>query len=125
MKSIIENELTIDNLKIRFALFKLHNSFLLLISDQDDMGIGTVTLASPPLFEGLKSTAASYALFGIENKLLSTIISERASHILNKPVLLLLFLKTKKKEEELAKPIANLLDQILKKLNEKDKDNIM
>jgi hypothetical protein len=88
MKCLIQKELNLDNLKFYFKLFELHNSYLLLISDQANMGIGTVTLASPPLMEGLKATAASYSLFGIEIKLLSSILSERASHILKKPVLL-------------------------------------
>ena len=120
MKNLIDKNLNIDNLTIFLSLIKLHKSYLLLISDQRDMGIGSVTLASPPLIEGLKSTAASYNLFGVEKKLLSTIISERASNILKAPVLLLLFLKSKIKEEDIAKPIIEFLNSTLTGIIEND-----
>ena len=116
MKNLIERDITIEDIKIYLTLFKLHKSYILLISDQKDMGIGSVTLASPPLIEGLKSTAASYNLFGVNKKLLSTIISEKASNILKAPVLLLLFLKIKKKEDEIAKPLIKFLNEILKNI---------
>ena len=120
MIPLVKKDCEIDNLKIYLALFKLHNSFLLLISDQKEMGIGNVTLGSPPLTEGLKSVSASYSLFGVDNKLLSTIISERASHILKKPVLLLLFLRERTREENIAKSLMSFLDAILKEIVEKD-----
>ncbi|MFX1394979.1 MAG: hypothetical protein ACFFAH_15605 [Promethearchaeota archaeon] len=119
MKSLADKHIEIDNTMIYLTLFKLHKSYLLLISDQKDMGIGSVTLASPPLVEGLKSTAASYNLFGVDQKLLSTIISEKASKILKAPVLLLLFLKIKKKEEEIAKELMKFLNKVLTDIVEK------
>ncbi|MFX1395167.1 MAG: hypothetical protein ACFFAH_16610 [Promethearchaeota archaeon] len=119
MKSLADKHIEIDKTMIYLTLFKLHKSYLLMISDQKDMGIGSVTLASPPLVEGLKSTAASYNLFGVDQKLLSTIISEKASKILKAPVLLLLFLKIKKKEEEIAKQLMKFLNEILTDIVEK------
>ncbi|MFX1337573.1 MAG: hypothetical protein ACFFDK_03100 [Promethearchaeota archaeon] len=120
MIPVINKDFLIDNLKIYAVLFKLHNSFLLLISDQKEMGIGNVTLGSPPLTEGLKPISASYSLFGVNKKLLSTIISEKASHTLKKPVLLLLFLRDRTKEEEIAKPLLSFVEKILTELVEKD-----
>ncbi len=119
MKNLIERDITIGDIKIYLTLYKLHKSYLLLISDQKDMGIGSVTLASPPLIDGLKSTAASYNLFGVNKKLLSTIICERASNILKAPVLLLLFLKIKKKEDDIIKPLIKFLNEILKNIVKK------
>ena len=119
MKNLVDKNIEIDHTTIYFTLFKLHKSYLLLISDQKNMGIGSVTLSSPPLIEGLKSTAASYNLFGVEKKLLSTIISEKASNILKAPVLLLLFLKIKKKEEDIAKQLMKFLNEILTDIAEK------
>ncbi|MFX1411475.1 MAG: hypothetical protein ACFFA6_14080 [Promethearchaeota archaeon] len=119
MKLIADKNIKIEDIIIYLNLFQLHKGFLLLISDQNNMGIGTVTLGSPPMIEGLKSTTMSYNLFGVETKLLSTIIAERASNILKAPVLLLLFLKNKKKEMEIAKPLINFLNKILNGLSEK------
>ncbi|MFW9876379.1 MAG: hypothetical protein ACFFG0_25065 [Candidatus Thorarchaeota archaeon] len=114
MNLLIEEDIEIDEIIIYIKLFKLYKSFLLLISDQINMGIGNVTLGSPPLFEGIKTSTASYSLFGVNTKLLSTIIVERATNILKAPVLLLLFIKNKKSEEELIKPLINFLNTILK-----------
>lgn len=113
MEQIINKSVNIDGTIIYLSLYKLHKSYLLLVSDQKDLGIGSVTLGSPPMIEGLKSTAASYRLFGVNKKLLSTIIAEKASSVLKAPVLLLLFLKVEKKEEDLARPLAEFLKEVL------------
>ncbi|MFX1303929.1 MAG: hypothetical protein ACFFBV_03720 [Promethearchaeota archaeon] len=113
MKHLAEDDIKIDDITIYLKLFQLHKSFLLLISDQSNMGIGNVTLGSPPMIEGIKPPTLSYNLFGMNTKLLSTIIAERASNILKAPVLLLLFLKGKKKDEEIIKPLMNFLNKIL------------
>ncbi len=118
MKELLKESRDIEGIMIYLILFRLHKSYLLLISDQEQMGIGSVTLGSPPTVEGLKSTSASYNLFGIGKKLLSTIINERASHLLKKPVLLMLFIKNKMKEEDLAKPLVNFMNEVLLKIEE-------
>ncbi|MFX0072393.1 MAG: hypothetical protein ACFFAO_15010 [Candidatus Hermodarchaeota archaeon] len=122
MNNLGEKDILIDDIRIYLKIFKLFKSYLLLISDQKEMGIGNVTLGSPPMVEGLKSIAASYNLFGVDKKLLSTVISERASYILKAPVLLLLFLKNDKKESEIAKPLINFLNEILLDLQNKNND---
>ena len=116
MKLLAKENIKIDDITFYLNLFKLHKSFLLLISDQSNMGIGNVTLGSPPIIEGIKSPTASYNLFGMNTKLLSTIIAERASNILKAPILLLLFLKSKKDDEEIIKPLVNFLNKVLKKI---------
>ncbi len=118
MRCIAEKSLKLKEITIQLTLFKMHKSYLLLISDQIEMGIGSVTLGSPPLIEGLKSTSASYNLFGVNKKLLSKIISEFSSNILKLPVLLLLFLKVNKKEEEIAKPLMKFLNEVLREVIE-------
>ena len=120
MKLLVDQNFTIDDYVIYINLFKLHNSFLLLISDQEDLGIGNVTLGAPSIVEGIKSPTASYNLFGLNSKLISTIIAEKASRVLNAPVLLLLFLKNKKKEEKIIKPLIKFVNEILDGLTEKE-----
>ena len=118
MKLLAKENIKIEDITVYLNLFKLHKSFLLLISDQPSMGIGNVTLGSPPIIEGIKSPTASYNLFGMNSKLLSTIIAERASNLLKAPVLLLLFLKSRKYDEEIIKPLVNFLNKVLKKITE-------
>jgi len=118
MKLLAEEKKKIEDITVYLNLFKLHKSFLLLISDHPNMGIGNVTLGSPPIIEGIRSPTASYNLFGMNTKMLSTIIAERASNILKAPILLLLFLKSKKDDEEIIKPLVNFLNKVLKKISE-------
>ncbi|MHA2181521.1 MAG: hypothetical protein ACXAAH_08875 [Promethearchaeota archaeon] len=121
MKLLVERTIEVESVKIYITVFKLYKSYLLLISDQGDMGIGNVTLGSPSVIDGVKSPTTSYNLFGITSNLLSTIIAERASNALNAPVLLLLFLKSKMKDEKIVKPIINFLNNILKEISENNK----
>lgn len=116
MKLLVEDNIIINDITFYLNLFQLYKSFLLLISDQNDMGIGTVTLGSPPVIEGMKSPNASYNLFGIDTKLLSTIIVEKAASTLKAPVLLLLFIRSKVNNEEIIKPLSIFLNKILEKV---------
>ncbi len=118
MKLLAKEDKKIEDITVYLSLFKLHKSFLLLISDHPNMGIGNVTLGSPPIIEGIRAPTASYNLFGMNTQMLSTIIAERASNILKAPVLLLLFLKNKKDDEEIIKPLINFLNKVLKEISE-------
>lgn len=120
MKLLVERNIEVEKIKIYVTLFKLYKSYLLLISDQGDLGIGNVTLGSPSIIKGVKSPTTSYNLFGIKSNLLSSIIAERVSTVLNAPVLLLLFLKSKIEDEKILKSIINFLNQILEEILEKE-----
>ena len=121
MKLLAERNIEVENVKIFLNLFQLFKSFLLLISDQENMGIGNVTLSSPSFVKGVKSPTSSYNLFGMNGNLLSTIIAEKASNALNAPVLLLLFKKNKIESEKILKPIINFLNEVLDEILERKK----
>ena len=121
MKFLTERNIEVENIKIYLTLFKLYKSYLLLISDQRDMGIGNVTLGSPSVVKGVRSPTSSYNLFGMNGNLLSTIIAEKASNALNAPVLLLLFLKNKFEDEKIIKPIINFLNEVLEEISERNR----
>lgn len=121
MKLLAERNIEVENVKIFLNLFQLFKSFLLLISDQKNMGIGNVTLGSPSIVKGVKSPTSSYNLFGMNGNLLSTIIAERASNALSAPVLLLLFLKNNIEDEKIVKPIINFLNEVLDEIIEGNK----
>jgi hypothetical protein len=121
MKLLAERNIEVENVKIFLNLFQLFKSFLLLISDQKNMGIGNVTLGSPSIVKGVKSPTSSYNLFGMNGNLLSTIIAERASNALSAPVLLLLFLKNNIEDEKIVKPIINFLNEVLDEIIEENK----
>ncbi|MFX1233249.1 MAG: hypothetical protein ACFFBY_01720 [Promethearchaeota archaeon] len=119
MELLVEQEELIKDKRFFLKIFKLFKSYLILLSDQKEMGIGDVTLASPPTIEGIKSTSSSYKLFGVGDDLLSTIIAERCSFILNAPVLLLIFIKTKEEIENNIKIIIEFVNRSLETI-EKD-----
>lgn len=114
MKLIVEKDIDIDSLKIYLRLFELHKSYLLLISDNEEFGIGDVTIATPIRIDEMKIKSKSYKLFGIHKELLNQIIAEKFSSSLNAPVLLILFLKDIKNEQEVIKPLMKFINEILK-----------
>jgi hypothetical protein len=77
------------------------------------MGIGSVTLSSPSHIDGVKTSSSSYALFGIQNKIINKVIVERVTNSLNTPVLMLSFFKNKIVEEDFIKPIMNCLNEMV------------
>lgn len=111
MEKISKEVIEIDDQKYYSVLIRLFNSYLFLLSDQKEMGIGNVTLSSPPLFKGAKAISSSYKLFGVDNEFISKAIAERLSKKVNEPVLLLTFLKEEFKEN---KTIKNLIEAINK-----------
>jgi hypothetical protein len=113
MKPLIEKSKLLDKIKVYVSIFKLYKSYLVLISDQESMGIGSVTLGIPPIIENVKVSAATHQLFGIRQKILSNIIVERISSFFNAPVLLLLFLKSISDDKEIVKPLISFLKEIL------------
>ena len=113
MKLIIERSKQLDRIMLFISIFKLHKSYLVLISDQETMGIGNVTLGIPPTIEGMKVSAATHQLFGIQQKILSNIIVEKISSFFNAPVLLLLFLKSVSDNHEISKPLSLFLNEVL------------
>ena len=116
MKLLAEKHRNINSYNIYLKLYQMHKSHLLLVSDQEEMGIGNVTLSSPPTIEGINSTAASYGLFGIKEKIISNIIAEKASRILKTPILLLYFLKAVKDEEDIAKDLTLFFNDFMNDL---------
>ena len=113
MKPVIERSRQLDKIKIHITIFKLHKSYLALISDQETMGIGNVTFGIPPTIEGMKVSAATHQLFGVQQKILSNIIVEKMSSYFNAPVLLLLFLKSVIDDKEISKPLILFLNDLL------------
>jgi len=113
MEPISERNLLINDVSFYISLFKLHKSYLILLSDQKEMGIGSVTLSTPSHIEGGKPPSTSYSLFGTENKIASKLIVERVANLLNTPVLLLSFLKTKMAEENYIKPVMSCFNEMI------------
>ncbi|GAH19833.1 unnamed protein product, partial [marine sediment metagenome] len=87
MKPLIEKQKKIDNICLHISIFKLVKSYLVLISDEEGMGIGTVTLGIPSIIEKMKTSSASHQIFGVQSKILSKIIVEKMSSDLKEPVL--------------------------------------
>jgi hypothetical protein len=109
MKEIINTQFSFQTIKLYIKLFSLNKSYLLLISEKQEMEIGSVTLASPSFNEGLKPSSSSHMLFGIKDKLITQVISERTALALKTPVLLIFHLISDIKEEILIRPLMNFI----------------
>ena len=122
MKEIINTQFSFQTIKLYIKLFSLFKSHLLLISEKQDMDIGSVTLASPSLIEGMKPSSTSYMLFGVKNKLITQVISERTSLALKTPVLLIFHLISDVKEENLIKPLMSFIKDSIEEFISKKRD---
>ncbi len=117
MKIIIEKDREINGINIYFKILKLHKSYLMMISDHEEMGIGNVLLGNPPTIAGIKASVASFELFGLGNNIINKIIVERAASYLKAPVLLLFFLRSRYSEESFLKSLIIFLNDILNEIN--------
>ena len=78
---------------VHASFIRLDNSFLLLVSDQNDYGIGTVTLSTPPTTIRNNAISSPFNLFGLKNTMLANLIGKTASKQLKSPVLSLILIK--------------------------------
>ena len=113
MKLVTKREFNVDSIKIYLHLFKLYKSYLLLISDEEELGIGSITMATPLYLDGKPKNSKSFKLFGVQNELLNQIIAEKFSTFFNSPVLLLLFFKMITNEQEIASSLIKAINQVL------------
>jgi len=90
-----------DNFQVKAIFLPLENSYLLLVSDQKDFGIGTVTLSSPSTKLGLDTLSTPFAIFGLKNSILANLIGKNASKKLNCPILSLLLIKEERIKQEI------------------------
>jgi hypothetical protein len=105
---------------INAALIPLQQSFLLLVSDQAEFGVGTVTLSAPPTIPGTGAVSSPFSLFGLKNNLLANLLGKMASKLLNLPVLSLILIKEEEIKVEIimktaVEAVKNAIDQVLKK----------
>ena len=90
-ESVFEKE----NYSVQSCVISLENGYLILITDQENFGIGNVILSSPPTIEGTRAISAPAPLFGLSLKrdTLSKMISELSANKLKKPCLVLFNIK--------------------------------
>ena len=88
-----EGEATEKEFTAHAAFISLQNSFLLLVTDQPEFGIGTVTLSAPPSGVMTKATSSPFNIFGMKNTMLSGLIGKTTSKMLKKPILSLILIK--------------------------------
>ena len=84
-----------ENYSVQSCVISLDNGFLILITDQENFGIGNVILSSPPTIEGARAISAPAPLFGLSLKrdTLSKMISELSANKLKNPCLVLFHIK--------------------------------
>jgi|SRR6056297_1549749 len=99
------------------AIIKLKHSYLTLVTDQEEYGIGTLTLATAPneLFESKGAASSPYNFFGLKYNLLTNVISKMLSKELKKPAMVMLLIKKEGIKSEIVmktvvKAVKNALD---------------
>ncbi len=84
-----------ENYSVNSCIISLDKGYLILITDQENFGIGNVILSSPPAIGGTRAISAPAPLFGLNLKrdTLSKMISELSAKKLKKPCLVLFHIK--------------------------------
>jgi hypothetical protein len=84
-----------ENYTVQSCVISLDKGYLILITDQENFGIGHVILSSPPTIEGTRAISTPSPLFGLSLKrdTLSKMISELSAKKLKKPCLVLFHIK--------------------------------
>ncbi|TFF98630.1 MAG: hypothetical protein EU547_00920 [Promethearchaeota archaeon] len=118
MKLIQEDSVQIEDVKIYLRIYKLHKSFLILLSNKEKMGIGDVTLGTPSKIEGIKSSSSTFNLFGVHNNLISSVIAKKSAFCLKQPVLVLFFCTVEVEENSFIKPLISFLNRNLNDIQE-------
>lgn len=108
-----------DSFSISISIIALKNSFMILATDQDEFGIGTLILSSPPSIEGTGAVSSPFTLFGLKNNIIANLVGKTASKKLKKPVLTLLLIKEEQlKQEIIMKTVMDALLEAIKKMPE-------
>lgn len=114
LEIIGQSESIQGNLKIQVSIIKLHKSFLILVTDQPEYGLGTITLSSPPSLDGTKAMSSPFPIFGLKNNMIANMVGNMASQKLNTPVLSLIYILEQNLKQEIIMKIT--LDAVLKAL---------
>lgn len=108
-----------DSFSISISIIALKNSYMILATDQDEFGIGTLILSSPPSIEGTGAVSSPFTLFGLKNNIIANLMGKTASKKLKKPVLTLLLIKEEQlKQEIIMKTVMDALLEAIKKMPE-------
>lgn len=119
-----EGSAIFENFIVKATFIALNNSYLLMVSDQENFGIGTVTLSSPPTEFGTKATSSPFNIFGMKNSMLSNAIGKSASKQLKKPVLSLVLLMEKDlKQEIIIRTTMEAVTKAIEDVNSKENNN--
>ena len=115
-----EETFTFKGYTVKCAIASLDKAYLLLITDQEDYGIGEVILGTPSMLEGGKPISSPAMVFGFKHKILSKIVAERSSVKLNRPCLVLLHIKrTEIRPEIQTKTVVDCLNKTLDSIKNK------
>ncbi len=118
---IATSEVSHGDFSISSSLIRLKHSYLLFVTDQDEFGLGTITLASQPSEVHTGSSSNPFNFFGIKNNMLANIVSKTASKTLKAPVMVMLLIKeTKLKQKRINQLVIKNIKQLLEELNNND-----
>jgi hypothetical protein len=106
-----EGQADFGDFVVHVAIIPLKKSYLILITDQAEYGIGSVILSTPPVLEGMSATSSPITLFGLKNNLLANLVGKTASKKLQVPVMTLLLIKNEQLKPEIITKI--VMDAVL------------
>jgi hypothetical protein len=95
----------------------MDRGYLVLISDQNEYGLGTIVMSGPPMSGETRALSSGIPMFGFKNSVLSKMVSEMIAAKLKKSCLVLFHIKEEEHQNELiAKAVVDCVKQTLEKV---------
>ena len=96
LKVIGEGAAEHENFQVAVCIVELLKSYMILVTDQLEFGIGTISLAAPSN-DIFKTTSSSpFNIFGFKNNTLANLVSKTASGKLKLHILSMILIKEEK-----------------------------
>ncbi len=106
----------VHDVQIRVLVMGLRNGSMVMVSDNPQFGLGTLSISIPPNNISDRAIGTPITAFGFKNTTLTNIIGKRASKQLGQPVLAIVHLQdhdipTKKLQKQVMETVAKALDR--------------
>jgi hypothetical protein len=124
IKILSEKSASHDEFTVFGQIMQLHHSYLLMITDQEMYGLGTVSLAAPPTGINSRAISSPFNLFGMKNTLLANLLGKTVSKHLKKPVLGLILIKSNVKPKIIMETCSKVVALLLKEIKENNQQDL-
>ncbi|MCP4764076.1 MAG: hypothetical protein GY870_20050 [archaeon] len=117
LKILGEKTFTYENYSTTCCIISLDRSYLVLVTDQSNYGIGNIMMSAPPFIEGTRAMSTPSPLFGLKQNLLTKMVSEFCAVKLKNPCIVMVHvLGMQRKEQFVSNCVMKSLKQTIEEV---------